>query len=88
MTPVSPQSAMIVKLKSEQKEGEQELFQTLTLRSYLEGMASLADTSEDVQSEGATFELQEKYVQLHRQLEQLREKSAELSKIKVLSSIY
>lgn len=80
---VSPQSPMVVKLTSQQKEGEQELFQTLMLRSYLEGVASLRDPSENMQSEGSTFELQRSYVQLHRKLEGLREQSAELSKKKV-----
>ena len=80
---VSPQSPVVVKLTSQQKEGEQELFQALMLRSYLEGVVSLRDTSENVQSGGSTFELQRSYVQLHQKLERLREHFAELSKKKV-----
>ena len=80
---VSPQSLVVVKLTSQQKEGEQELFQTLMLRSHLEGVASLRDISENVSSVGSTFELQLSYVQLHRKLEGLREHFAQLSKKKV-----
>lgn len=80
---VSPQSPVVVKLTSQQKEGEQELFQTLMLRSHLEGVASLRDISENVSSVGSTFELQLSYVQLHRKLEGLREHFAQLSKKKV-----
>ena len=80
---VSLQSPTIVELTSQQKEGEQELFQTLMLRSYLEGVASLDNTSANVHSEGPTFELQQNYIQLHKKLEQLRQQSAELSKQKV-----
>jgi hypothetical protein len=76
---------MVIKLTSQQKEGEQELFQTLMLRSHLEGVASLRDTSENtIPSEGSTFfELQLSYVQLHRKLEDLREHFAQLSTKKV-----
>ena len=80
---VSPQSPVVVKLTSQQKEGEQELFQTLILRSHLEGVASLRDISENMSSVGSTFELQLSYVQLHRKLEGLREHFAQLSKKKV-----
>ncbi len=81
---VSPQSPMVVKLTSQQKEGEQVLFQTLMLRSHLEGVVSLRDTSENsIPSEGSTFELQLSYVQLHRKLEGLREHFAQLSLKKV-----
>lgn len=81
---MSPQSPMVLKLTSQQKEGEQELLQTLMLRSYLEGVASLRDSSENMLSEGSTFELQQNYIKLHRKLDCLREQSAELSKKKVV----
>lgn len=80
---VNPQSPVVVKLTNQQKEGEKELFHTLMLRSYLEGVTSLADTNESMQCEGSSFELQRSYVQLHERLQVLREHFAEFSKKKV-----
>ena len=76
-------SGVEFKIASERKEGEQALFQSLMLRSFLEGVASLSDPSESLHSQGENHEMQQKYIQLHRKLEDLRDQSAALSRKKV-----
>ena len=72
-----------VKMTNEKKEGEQALLHSLMLRSHLEGVASLGDSSANLIPESVTFELQQNYIKFHRELEDLREQTAALSRKKV-----
>ena len=70
-------------LTSERKENEQVLLKCLMVRSHLEGVASLEDMTEHTATEGEMFELQESYLQMHKELDELGERSDGLTRKKV-----
>lgn len=79
----SSESAAELSLTSERKESEQVLLKSLMLRSYLEGVASLDETTGEISKEGEIFETQQKYTQMHQTLDELSEQITALTRKKV-----
>lgn len=78
-----PRSEEQDKWLRERKDAEQELFQSLNLRSYLEGVALLRDPSESITDQMPTFDLQQNYVHQHMKLALLEQQCSALSRRKV-----